>query len=216
MPRTRLICLENTHNRGGGTILSLQAMKQISQFARQEQMRLHLDGARLWNACVATGVTPREYALHVDSVSVCLSKGLGAPVGSVVAGSTAFIEEARHYRKIFGGGMRQAGVLASAGLYALENNIQRLAEDHKKALFFAQEISTIPGFSVDLETVQTNIVIISVQNSGKSPEQILSLLKSRGVLLSQGNYMGLRAVTHLDVSEEDVRRAAQIVREAFM
>ena len=123
MPRTRLVCVENTHNRAGGTITPLESLAALSAFARGEGLKPHLDGARLWNACAATGTAPSAYAAHADSVSVCLSKGLGAPVGSVIAGTKEFIEEARHYRKIFGGGMRQAGVIAAAGLYALEHNV---------------------------------------------------------------------------------------------
>jgi threonine aldolase len=215
MPKSRLICLENTHNRAGGTIYPLQEMREISAFARGEGIRLHLDGARLWNACAATGVAPREYAACADSVSVCLSKGLGAPVGSVLAGPKEFVEEARHFRKIFGGGMRQAGILAAAGLYALEHHRDRLVEDHEKARWLATELSTVKGMEIDLVSVQTNIVIISVEHSGKTPEEIQAALRKRGVALSLGNYMGLRAVTHLDVSMDEVRRAARNIREVM-
>jgi threonine aldolase len=213
MPKTRLICIENTNNRAGGTIYPLELVREISAFAHATGIKLHLDGARLWNACVATGVAPKDYAALCDSVSVCLSKGLGAPVGSVIAGTKAFVDEARHYRKIFGGGMRQAGILAAAGLYALEHNIDRLGEDHEKAAYLARELAGIPGFVVDLESVQTNIVIIDVERSGLLPEEILARLRERDVLLTPGNYMGLRAVTHLDVSMEQVKRAAAIIRE---
>jgi threonine aldolase len=215
MPKSRLLCLENTHNRAGGTIYPLEEMKEISAFARAEGMRLHLDGARLWNACAETGVAPSEFAACADSVSVCLSKGLGAPVGSVLAGTKSFVDEARHYRKIFGGGMRQAGILAAAGLYALEHHRDRLKEDHEKAQFLAKELATVRGLEIDMRSVQTNIIIISVERSGKMPEQIIAELRTRGVALSLGNYMGLRAVTHLDVSFEQVRRAAAIIREAM-
>ena len=215
MPRTRLICLENTHNRAGGTIYPLQLIKDISDLASAEGIKMHLDGARLWNASVETGVAPKEYAKYFDSVSVCLSKGLGAPVGSVIAGSQEFINDARHYRKLFGGGMRQAGILAAAGLYALEHNVERLKEDHVKARYLARELAQIPGLTIDLETVQTNIVIISVEKTGKLPEHILAALKDKGVLMTPGNYMGVRAVTHLDVSTEDVTRAVTIVRNAL-
>jgi len=215
MPKTRLICLENTHNRAGGTIYPLNTIKEIHHLAKQEEIKLHLDGARLWNACVATSTSPKEYASYFDSVSVCLSKGLGAPVGSVIAGSTEFINEARHYRKIFGGGMRQAGVLAAAGLYALDHNIDRLKEDHANARYLSTELSHVRGFDIDLSSVQTNIVIISVERSGRLPEEVLSILKSKGVLLTLGNYMGVRAVTHLDVSMDHVRRAAAIIQESL-
>ncbi len=213
MPRTRLICLENTHNRAGGTIYPLEVIREVRALADEFGIRTHLDGARLWNACAATGVTPAEYAGYFDSVSVCLSKGLGAPVGSVIAGTRAFIDDARHFRKIFGGGMRQAGILAAAGLYALNNNRRRLAEDHEKASWLARALSTIPGFSIDLATVQSNIIIIDVEATGRQPDAILGDLKKRGVLLSAGNYMGLRAVTHLDVSMGQVEEAASVIKE---
>jgi len=215
MPKTRLICLENTHNRAGGTIYPLELIREISAYARAQNIRLHLDGARLWNACAATGITPKEYAAYFDSVSVCLSKGLGAPVGSVVAGTRSFIDDARHVRKILGGGMRQAGVLAAAGLYALEHNVSRLPEDHEKASYLARELSGVKGFDIDLETVQTNIIIIGAEKSGRTPEDTLAALRAKGVLLTLGNYMGLRAVTHLDVSMEQVRHAARIIRETL-
>jgi threonine aldolase len=215
MPKTRLICLENTHNRAGGPIYPLELIRAISEYARDRNIRLHLDGARLWNACAATGIAPRQYASYFDSVSVCLSKGLGAPVGSVIAGSPAFIAEARHYRKIFGGGMRQAGILAAAGLYALEHNMGRLAEDHEKASLLARELAQVKVFDIDLESVQTNIIIIGVERSGRRPEEIVAMLRTNGVLLSLGNYMGLRAVTHLDVTMEEVKHAARVIREAL-
>jgi len=215
MPPTRLICVENTHNRAGGTIYPLEVIKEIRKLADETGLLMHLDGARLWNASAATGIAPSEYARYADSVSVCLSKGLGAPVGSVVAGSKTFIETAHHYRKIFGGGMRQAGVLAAAGLFALKNNRDRLVEDHAKASWLARELSTIAGFGIDLATVQTNIIIIDVEKTGRQPDEILAALKARGVLLSAGNYMGLRAVTHLDVSRAEVEQAAAVIKEVM-
>lgn len=215
MPRTRLLCVENTHNRAGGTIYPLEAMKQAHDLAREEGMMLHMDGARLWNACAVTGITPAEYASYVDSISVCLSKGLGAPVGSVIAGSGEFIEQARRYRKIFGGGMRQAGILAAAGMYALDNNRERLKEDHEKASYLARELSRAPGLTIDMASVQTNILIIGVERSGRTPEQILAALRACGVLLTLGNYMGIRAVTHLDVSLEQVKEAAAIILQTL-
>ena len=215
MPRTRLICMENTHNRAGGTIIPLDIIKEMSALAKTEGIKFHLDGARLWNACAETGILPDEYASYFDSVSVCLSKGLGAPVGSVISGTTEFIAEARRYRKIFGGGMRQAGILAAAGLYALENNVSRLREDHANARQLARELSSIRGFDIDMESVQTNIIIISLERLGKTPDEVLAILKEKGVLLTLGNYLGVRAVTHLDVSTEQVKRAARIITETF-
>ena len=215
MPRTALICLENTNNRAGGTIYPIEEIKAVSNLARNEGINIHLDGARLWNACIATGISPKEYASHFDSVSVCLSKGLGAPVGSVIAGPKAFVEEARHFRKLFGGGMRQAGILAAAGLYALEHNMQRLVEDHTKASRLAETLSTVRGFSIDRSSVQTNIVIIDVAKAKTPPTDILSTLKKESVLLSAGNYMGIRAVTHLDVSLEEIQKAGEIITKAM-
>ena len=215
MPRTRLICMENTHNRAGGTIIPLDIIKEMSVLAKSEGIKFHLDGARLWNACAETGITPGEYASFFDSVSVCLSKGLGAPVGSVISGTGEFIAEARRYRKIFGGGMRQAGVLAAAGLYAIENHVARLKEDHANAKYLARALSELPGFDIDMESVQTNIIIISLERLGKTPDEVLAILKARGVLLTLGNYMGVRAVTHRDVSTEQVKRAAGIITETF-
>jgi len=184
MPTTKLIVIENTHNRAGGTIFPLDEIKRIRELALNEGIKMHLDGARLWNAFVATGIHPKEYASYFDSVSVCLSKGLGTPVGSVCSGDRMFIDRARKFRKIFGGGMRQAGIIAAAGIYALQNNITRLKKDHEKALFFANSISKLPGFSIDLESVQTNIVIIEVDKTGKSPNEILQQLKENKILLT--------------------------------
>jgi threonine aldolase len=215
MPRTSLICIENTHNRAGGTIYPLEVIHEIRDLARNEGIRFHLDGARLWNACAETGISPKDYASYFDSASVCLSKGLGAPVGSVIAGSMEFIAEARRYRKIFGGGMRQAGIIAAAGLFALENNRSRLNEDHAKAKFLAGELAKVKGFDIDVEGVQTNIIIIGAERAGRTPDQLLASLRNRGVLLTPGNYMGLRAVTHLDVSMEEIARAAPIIREVM-
>jgi threonine aldolase len=215
MPRTALVAVENTHNRAGGTIYPIETIREIHALARAEKMGFHLDGARLWNACVETGISPKEYAGYFDSVSVCLSKGLGAPVGSVIAGSREFIEKARKYRKIFGGGMRQAGVLAAAGIYALDHNRDRLKEDHAKMKYFAQELAGIPSLTIDMQAVQTNIVLIGVERTGKKPEEVLAMLKARGVLLTMGNWMSVRAVTHLDVSMDDVKKAAAVFHELF-
>lgn len=213
MPRTRLLCLENTHNRAGGTIYPLGMIKEVRAFARLHSLSMHLDGARLWNACVATGLKPATYAAQFDSVAVCFSKGLGAPVGSALAGSRSFIEEARRYRKIFGGGMRQAGIIAAGALFALRNNIDRLVEDHEKARQFATAIATAPGVHVDLESVQTNIVIISL--SKQTAQEAIRRLRSQGVLLTEAGPSSIRAVFHLDVSHDDVDDAIRIFRKLF-
>ena len=153
--------------------------------------------------------------MYFDSVSVCFSKGLGAPVGSAVAGNAEFVEKVRRYRKIYGGGMRQAGIIAAGALYALEHNIPRLKEDHEKAKYLAREICNLKTFQVDLVSVQTNILIINVEKTGKRPEEIIKMLRENGVLVTLGTYTSIRAVTHLDVSFEDVKSAAQVFTELF-
>ena len=215
MARSSLLCLENTHNRAGGTIYPLDEVKSIHSFVKAIGLKLHLDGARLWNACIATGNHPREYAQFFDSISVCFSKGLGAPVGSALVGSEETIQRARKYRKIFGGGMRQAGIIAAGALYAVEHNFERLKEDHLKARWLAERLSVIPKLKVDLDSVQTNIVIVDVGETGKSADDVLELLKSRGVMLTDASYSSIRAVTHLDVSMEEVKRAGEIIAHAF-
>jgi threonine aldolase len=215
MPTTRLVCLENTHNRAGGTIYPIDEIRRIHDAVKEQGLSLHLDGARLWNACAVTGITPKEYARYFDSVSVCFSKGLGAPVGSAVAGTEEFITNVHRYRKIFGGGMRQAGIIAAGALYALDNNRARLVEDHEKAHFFAAHVGTIPGFSIDMETVQSNIVIVDVKRDTMTPAAVLERLKREGVLLSAGSPGKIRAVTHLDVSMDEVHRAVGIFQKIF-
>jgi threonine aldolase len=211
MPRTALICLENTHNRAGGTVYPLDEIKKIRDFAKALGIRMHLDGARLWNASVATGIQPSEYAQYFDTVSVCFSKGLGAPVGSALVGSEELIQRARRFRKILGGGMRQAGIIAAGALYALEHNIGRLKEDHEKARLFAERVAANPLAGIDLKFVQTNIVVVDISRTGKSTGELLDALRAQNVYLTDANYTSLRAVTHLDVTTEQVLRAAEIV-----
>ena len=210
MMPTRLVCVENTHNRGGGSIYPMRLIEDIKQVAVRHNLKYHLDGARLWNASIATGIKVSEYAKHFDSVSVCLSKGLGAPVGSVLTGTREYINRARRFRKIFGGGMRQAGVLAAAGLYALEHNFQRLAEDHEKARVFAQILCDSKQYELNIDHVETNIVIFGLKPQMKT-DKFLADAKSLGVLLSAGTAGKVRAVTHLDVSMENVKKAAEIL-----
>jgi len=215
MPKTSLICLENTHNRAGGTIFPLDEVRRISEFARGRNIRVHLDGARLWNAWIATGVHPKEYGTLVDSVSVCFSKGLGAPVGSLIAGSRSMIEKARKIRKILGGGMRQAGILAAAALYAVEHNVTRLKEDHENAKEFCGALEGGSGIRVEKESVQTNIVMVDISASGKRAPGILEELASAGVLVIETGRTVLRAVMHLDVSRSDVLKAAGIIKRTI-
>jgi threonine aldolase len=212
-PKTRLICLENTHNRAGGTILPVENIKAVSEFAVKNGIKVHIDGARIFNASVETGISVKEYAGHADSISFCFSKGLGAPVGSILCGDAEFITRAHKWRKILGGGMRQAGILAAAAIYALDNNIERLKEDHKKAKYFAEEISELDGIGIDLPSVQTNIIIFGCSKYSR-PELIKSL-KERGVAISAGSYDNMRAVFHKDVSMEQVIKAVNIFKEIY-
>jgi threonine aldolase len=215
MVRTRLVCLENTHNRGGGRIFPLDKVREISAWARLHGLLMHLDGARLWNALVATGVPAREWARHFDSVSVCFSKGLGAPVGSALAGPKAFIARARRSRKVFGGAMRQAGVLAAAVLYALDHHINRLAEDHRNAQVIAQAVADTPGLRLDPPDVHTNLAWFEVDPELGTAGAVATKLQARGVLVGNGGGQTLRACTHLDVSAADAERAAEIIRKAL-
>ena len=211
MPRSRVIEIENTHNRAGGTINPIENIAALKKLAEKYNLFFHLDGARVWNASVATGIKPSEYSNYFDSVSCCLSKGLGAPIGSVIAGSKEFIQEAFRVRKAWGGGMRQVGVIAAAGLYALKNNIARLTEDHEKAKSLAEFLDESDQFDIDMKTVQTNILIFKPLK--KSVDKILSTANSKGLQLSVGSVGTLRAVTHMDVSFEQIEEAKQILEK---
>lgn len=209
-PVTKLFCLENTHNRAGGTIQPLDEIKKISILAKENGAKTHLDGARIFNACVETGITLKEYSKYFDSVSFCFSKGLGCPVGSILCGDKLFIETAKKWRKILGGGMRQVGILAAAAIYALDNNIDRLKKDNEKAKYFAEEINKSDVINVDLKSVQTNIVIFKTNKYSKA--EITDKLKAKGVIISSGSYDNLRAVFHLDVSEDDLLKSIDIIK----
>lgn len=209
-PVTKLICLENTHNRAGGVIQPLETIRDISGFAKENGMRIHLDGARIFNAYAETKISVKEYSDHFDSVSFCFSKGLGCPVGSVLCGDYEFIEKARKWRKILGGGMRQVGFLAAAAIYALDNNIERLKEDNAKAKYFGNEISKIREIDIDLKSLQTNIVIFS--SSKYSKEEFMNKLKEKGILISSGSYDNMRAVFHFDVSESETEKALDAIK----
>jgi threonine aldolase len=212
---SRLVCLENTHNRGGGSIYPLKNMADISQLAHSKGLQVHLDGARLWNASVATGIEPSEYAQWADSVSVCLSKGLGAPVGSLVAGSAAFIDHVHRFRKMFGGGMRQAGILAAAGIYALDHHLERLEEDHRNAKRLAHGLSELKGVTVNPDHVETNIIIFDITLSGITAPQAAASLKQRGVLIHAFGKTQVRLVTHLGVAQEDMEKALEAFKRFF-
>jgi threonine aldolase len=211
--RTQLVCLENTHNRGGGTVLPLDGVRRIGEWARQNGLATHLDGARLFNAVVASGVPADQWAAPFDTVSVCFSKGLGAPVGSALAGSAEAMRRARRHRKVLGGGMRQAGIIAAGALFALQHHIERLAVDHQNARLLAQLIAQTPGFKLDIATVETNLVIFELEQPSITADALCRALAERGVLtLPFGRYQ-IRACTHLDVGADDVQRAGEIMRE---
>ena len=210
-PVTKLVCIENTHNRGGGSIWPIEQIAGVVETARTHNLKLHLDGARLWNASIATGIKESEYAKYFDSVSVCFSKGLGAPVGSVLAGSAEFIDRARRFRKQFGGGMRQAGIIAAGALYALENNRSRLTEDHANSRIFAEGIHSLSGIELDLSHVETNIITFRVTIC--SAHELAQKLKDAGLLVNPISKDTIRAVTHLDVTHSDIEKAVNIMRE---
>ncbi len=209
---TGLLALENTHNRHGGVAFSPEEIGAVAAVGRAHGIPVHLDGARIFNACVARGRAAREYGAVVDSVQFCLSKSLGAPVGSLVVGSAAFITRARRMRKMLGGGMRQAGILAAAGLVALETMVDRLAEDHRNARRLAEALARLPGLRVDLTRVQTNIVIFHVERPGGAAE-LVEGCRARKVKIGAFSATGIRCVTHKDVDTEDVDRAIAAVRE---
>ncbi len=213
MPRTKVIELENTHNRAGGTIHPIENILRVEKLAKKYKLMLHLDGARIWNASVAAKISVKEYASHFDSVSCCLSKGLGAPIGSIIGGTKEFIKEAFRVRKSWGGGMRQIGIIAAAGLYALKNNINRLEEDHRKARMLAESIAEITSCEIDLSSVQTNIVIFKSKNL--SVFESIERCKEEGLLISEGKPGYLRMITHLDVSFDELDKARKILNNVF-
>lgn len=211
--RTRMVCLENTHNKGGGRIFPLTKVKDISNWAHENGLIMHLDGARLWNAMVATGISASTWAEPFDTVSVCFSKGLGAPVGSALVGSKDVIHKARFVRKLFGGGMRQGGILAAAALFALENHIDRLADDHKNAQILAQAIANTPGLTLDPPEVETNLIWFHVDPKLGTAHEFEERLASHGVLVHTLGPQTLRACTHLDVSTEQAQYAADVIEK---
>jgi threonine aldolase len=218
VPPTGLVCLENTHNRHGGTCCAPAEIAAVAAVAHAAGVPVHVDGARLFNAAVALKRDPREFAAPVDSVTFCLSKGLGAPVGSVVCGSAAFVERARRVRKMVGGGMRQAGILAAAGLVALERMVDRLADDHANARTLAEALASLPSLAVDLASVQTNIVIVRMDRGDRARStaataELVSGCAARKVKVHAMGPTAIRCVTHKDVDAEDIRRAVDAFRE---
>lgn len=208
---TGLITLENTHNKAGGTVVPLKRCQEISELASEEGLPFHLDGARGFNAAVAEGVSLAEFCSPYDSVSLCLSKGLGAPVGSVLIGSKDFITKAHRYRKMFGGGMRQAGIIAAAGIVALESMIDRLKEDHERAYALAEKLSKINGLSLDLNSVQTNMIYFDVQDA----HALIERMAQKGVLANALYSTKIRVVIHHHISDEDINTSARVIQEAL-
>lgn len=211
-PRTKVVCIEQTSNRGGGTIWPLETVHEVVGVARDLNLALHMDGARLLNACVATQVPAKSYAESFDSVWLDLSKGLGCPVGGVLVGSAEFIQQANRWKHRFGGAMRQAGIVAAAGLYALEHNIDRLAEDHCNARLFAEQIRELPGIRLRFDRIDTNLVFFDVSESGKSTAEIARGLTQHGIRIGVENQSLMRAVFHLDVSAKMVATAVEALK----
>jgi threonine aldolase len=209
-----VLALENTHNTAGGTVWPLDELRDVVATARELGMRVHLDGARLMNAAVASGAAASEIAGQFDTVTLCLSKGLGCPLGALIAGSNELMYRARMEKHRFGGAMRQAGIVAAAGIYALDHNVDRLADDHARARTLA-EAWAAAGLPVDLELVQSNFVQLDVRSLGLAEDDALGLIRERGVLLSQTKPGVLRAVTHLDITDDDVERARELVPQAL-
>lgn len=214
LPRTTLLCAENTHNLAGGTVMTVAQGEALGAMARRRGLASHLDGARIFNAAAALGVEAKALAAPFDSVMFCISKGLCAPVGSLLCGSKDFVEKARKVRKMMGGGMRQAGILAAAGLVAFEEILPTLAEDHRKAKLLAERLTTVPGFEVDLASLQTNIVMLKL-HAPHDGAQVGEALKARGVLCHVISPTQIRFVTHHDLTDEDLQRALEAVGGPF-
>jgi len=209
-PRTKLVCLENTTNRGGGKIWPLEKLAEVENFSRENNLKMHLDGARLWNAAIALQVPEAEIAKYFDSVSVCFSKGLGAPVGSALVGSRDFITEARRFRKQYGGGMRQAGIIAAGALYALENHRERLTEDNANAKTFAEGLAKIPGIEINPDEVETNIIMCGL--SEMKSDLMVKQLRELDTHVLPMNNKSIRMVTNMMVTKKQTREALEQIR----
>lgn len=213
-PKTKVISIENTHNRFGGKIIDINYIKEIKNLADKYNIFTHLDGARIWNAHIATGIKLDEYAKYFDTISVCLSKGLGAPIGSLIISNRKNIEKAIKWRKILGGGMRQVGIIAAAGIYAIRNNLKLLIEDHKNAKIFANLISNLPSIYIDINSVETNIVIFKLSNNINT-ELFVSKCKQQGLLLSSIGQNTIRVVFHLDINNEMMYKSYVTVKKVI-
>jgi threonine aldolase len=214
-PQTALVWAEDTHNLAGGSVWPQETLDAVAAATHDAGLPFHLDGARIWNAAVAKGLTPARIARDADTVSVCMSKGLGAPVGSLVVGSACFIEACWIHRKRMGGGMRQSGILAAAALHGLEHHADRLGEDHANARLLAERLAGLPGIRVDLEATQTNIIVFDVAGTGRTPQDVAAKAAERGVKVVPFGATALRAVTHLDVSRADVEAAGEVLAEVL-
>ena len=214
-PKTKLLCLENSHNLSGGCVLPLDKHRELCRTARKHGLSIHLDGARIFNASIAAGVKPSQYTESVDSIMFCLSKGLSCPLGSILAGSKEFIKEADRVRKRLGGGMRQAGVIAAAGIIALDSMIDRLEEDHKLAGKLAEELNNIPGISVNMSSVQTNMVVADHEKAGLTTDEMIRLLKEAGLLASSRPPYKIRLVVHRHHTEDVIEEAVKRIREVI-
>lgn len=212
-PRSRLVSVEQTSNFGGGAVWPLEAVQDVAEAARAHELALHMDGARLMNAVVASGVAAKDWAAPFDSLWLDLSKGLGCPVGAVLAGSKEFIDEAWRWKHRLGGAMRQAGVIAAAGSYALAHNVERLAEDHANARLFAESIADLPGVAVNPNEIDTNIVFFDIAETGQSAQALSKSLAARGLRIGAMGPTLMRAVTHLHITRTDVEEAAQTLRD---
>lgn len=214
-PRSRVICMENTHNRCGGAVLSPAQMATIKEIAERHGLAVHLDGARIFNAAVALGIEAKEIAAQADSVQLCFSKGLSAPVGSAICGSADYIKEARRGRKIVGGAMRQAGIIAAAAIVALEQMVDRMAEDHENARILAQGLAEIDGFDLDLASVQSNMVIFGLDRPANKVEDVVKGLAVEGIKLNAIDSSHFRAVTHYGIEREDIDAALVAARQVM-
>lgn len=214
-PVTALICLENTHNKAGGRVLPLSYMKEIKKIADEHRIPVHLDGARLFNAVAATKIKASEWAKNVSSLQICLSKGLSAPVGSLLIGDRDFIERARYWRKRLGGGMRQAGIIAAPGLIALTQMTERLEEDHQNAKKLAEGLNEIMGIYVNLEHVETNIILADIRGTGLSNEAFIEKIKAEGVLAGGFGEGIIRFVTHREITSGDIEKTLISIRKAL-
>ena len=211
--RSRLLSFENTHNRAGGSVLPYDEVVRVCDWAHERGLATHLDGARFFNAVVATGISAADWACPFDTVSVCFSKGLGAPIGAALAGPRSMMKEALRHRKLLGGGMRQAGIIAAAALFALENHVERLADDHAHAAMFAEAVRSLPGLTLQRNPVESNIVFFRIDPALGTAPEFCGRMKERGVIMMVENARTVRIVTHLDVSREQMQYVCEVLRE---